>query len=197
VGGFDTKIITEDIELTWNLLSKGYKTKMSYDALAYTSVPSTVKAWVNQRIRWNIGGLQTLKKYHNFIFRGENLFGYFVITYVSMSFVLSLLGIALLLRFFYYGISPYLFTIPYIFQGYNPFVYSHFQIYFSVLLMLGITFLTLSFIYHKIALNNSHLKKKGIVTIFEYTFLYRPLYMIPLLKSLYKMVRRDIRWYTK
>jgi cellulose synthase/poly-beta-1,6-N-acetylglucosamine synthase-like glycosyltransferase len=88
VGGFDTKIITEDIELTWNLMSKGYKTKMSYSAIAYTSVPSSINSWIKQRIRWNIGGLQTLKKYRSYFLK-ENLFGYFVITYVSLSFVLS------------------------------------------------------------------------------------------------------------
>ena len=170
---------------------------MSYSALAYTSVPSTIKSWVNQRIRWNIGGLQTLKKYRKFIFRGENLFGYFVITYVSLSFVLSLLGIFLLLRFIYYALFPYIPVIPYIFKGYNPLVYFSVPIYFSVLLMLGLTFLTLSFIYHRIALNKSDLKNKGIMTIFKYTFLYRPLYMIPLVISLYKMSRKDIGWYTK
>lgn len=197
IGGFNTKVITEDIEITWNFLSKGYKTKMSYPAVAYTKVPSTLSAWINQRIRWNIGGLQTLDIYKKFIFRGKNLFGYFVITYVSLSFILSFLGIFLLFRFLYFLLAPSLVSIPYLFQGYNPFIYLDFYFPFTILLILGLSFLGLSLIYHKIALKNSDLEKKGIITIFKYAFFYRALYMIPLIVSLYKMARGNIGWYTK
>lgn len=194
IGGFDTKIITEDIELTWNLMSKGYKTKMSYTAIAYTNVPTSIRAWVKQRIRWNIGGFQTLKKYRNYFLK-ENLFGYFVITYVSLSFVLSFLGIFLILRFFYYAIFPYILATPYVIKGYNPILYLDFNFHITIMLILGLTFLFFSFLYHKIALHES--KENNILTIFKYIFLYRPLYMIPLVISIYKLMRREIGWYTK
>jgi biofilm PGA synthesis N-glycosyltransferase PgaC len=58
VGGFDPKNMTEDIEITWNLLSKGYKTKMSYSTTVYTIVPSEIKQWIKQRVRWNVGGIK-------------------------------------------------------------------------------------------------------------------------------------------
>jgi cellulose synthase/poly-beta-1,6-N-acetylglucosamine synthase-like glycosyltransferase len=194
VGGFDTKIITEDIELTWNLMSKGYKTKMSYSAIAYTSVPSTINKWIKQRIRWNIGGFQTLAKYKNYFLK-ENLFGYFVITYVSLSFFLSFLGIFLMLRFFYYSIFKHFFVIPYLFKGYNPFLFMDFGVNISIMLILGVTFLIFSFFYHKIALHEA--SNNNTLTIFKYIFFYRPLYMIPLIISIYKLIRGEIGWYTK
>jgi len=194
VGGFNTKIVTEDIELTWNLMSKGYKTKMSYSAIAYTSIPKTLRAWIKQRVRWNVGGFQVLSKYRNYFLR-ENLFGYFVISYVSLSFILSFLGIFLLLRFFYYTIFKYLFTIPYIMQGYNPFIFMEIKFNLTIMLILGMVFLLFSLFYHKMALHEA--KNNNIPTIFKYIFLYRPLYIIPLVIALYKMARKDVGWYTK
>jgi len=197
VGGFDPKNVTEDIELTWNLLSRGYETRMSYSAKVYTVVPNTLNKWIKQRVRWNIGGLQTLAKYRKFFFRGKNLFGYFVISYVSLSFILSLLGLGLFLRFLYYRISPYITSIPYFFKGYNPFIFIDFNFSMTILLVLGLIFLILSLFYHKLALRNSEVYSNKISTILIYTFVYRPLYMIPLVWSLFKLIIRDVRWFTK
>jgi len=197
VGGFDPKNLTEDIELTWKLLSKGYRTKMSYSAKVFTVVPSTLRGWVNQRIRWNIGGLQTIYKYRSSVFRGENIFGYFVVTYVALSFLLALIGFVLFARFFWMEFSFYLFSLPYVFQGYNVLNFINFEFSISLILIMGLMFFVLSFIYYKIALKNDDLKSKSILTILTYLLVYRPLYMIPLLRCLYKIARRDIRWYTK
>jgi len=197
VGGFDPQNITEDIELTWNLLSHGYKTKMSYSAVVYTLVPDNFKIWNKQRIRWNLGGFQTLNKYRSFFLRGENLFGYFVITYVGLSFVLALIGMFLLLRYFYLKFSPIFYTLPYLFKNYNPFMFFEFNFNLTLLSILGLMFLVLSVLYHKFAFRKSQLLKKGIVTILIYSFIYRPLYIVPLVMSLYKLIKGDIRWYTK
>ncbi len=197
LGGFDPSNLTEDIELTWNLLSNGYKTRMSYSTKVYTTVPSTFKNWINQRIRWNLGGLQTIHKYRSFALR-KNLFGWFVITYVSLSFFLALLGVMLLLRFAWIKASPYVLSTPYFFQGYNPFRY-FFEINFTltILLILALLFFTLSLMYYKFATQDASLKRKDIFTIIIYAFVYRPLYLIPLVMSIFKLIKRDIRWYTK
>jgi len=196
IGGFDPKNLTEDIEITWHLLSKGYKTKMAYSALVYTTVPQKLRDWINQRIRWNLGGLQTINKYKTFALR-KNIFGYFVITYVSLAFFLSLVGLALFLRFLWINSSLYLFSLPYFFQGYNPFEIFDFYIPFTLLLIMGLSFLALSFIYYRKAVKNAKLKKKNVLTILTYTFIYRPLYLIPLLGAIYRLIKGDLGWYTK
>jgi cellulose synthase/poly-beta-1,6-N-acetylglucosamine synthase-like glycosyltransferase len=197
IGGFDPKNITEDIEVTWNLLSHGYKTEMSYSAKVYTIVPSNLKKWISQRVRWNVGGLQTLHKYRKFFLRSENLFGYFVMTYVGLSFVLSLLGFFLLARFFYLKFVNNLSLLPFIFSGYNPFNFIEFNVPLTLLLIFGLIFLFLSFVYHKLAIRGSEVKSKSLLNILIYTFIYRPLYLVPLLISFYKIAKGDIGWYTK
>jgi uncharacterized membrane protein YhdT len=84
--------------------------------------------------------------------------------------------------------------MPYILKGYNPFLYADFNFRITIMLILGLMFLFFSLIYHKIAL---HEDNNSTLIIFKYTFLYRPLYMIPLIISLYKIARRDIGWFTK
>ncbi len=198
INGFDEKNLTEDIEITWNVLSKGYKTKMSYSTKVYTNVPSNLKNWINQRVRWNLGGLQTLYKYRSFFFRHtENLFGYFIIGYVFVSFLFAILGFLLFLRHIYYKAVPYLLSIPYYFQGYNPFRFIKFNPLVTLLFFFGIIFFLLSLVYYKYASRESDLKRKNIRTILIYLFVYRPLYVIPLLLAFFKLIRRDLRWYTK
>lgn len=198
IGGFDPKNLTEDIELTWNILSKGYKTHMSYSTKVYTIVPDNLKIWIKQRVRWNLGGLQTLYKYRKFILKHtENIFGYFIIGYVFLSFLFALLGLFLFLRHAYLKTLPYILAAPYYLQGYNPIKFLKFNPLLTLLFFFGIIFVILSMIYYKYASKESEIKKKGIITILIYLFLYRPLYTIPLILSFIKLAKKDIRWYTK
>jgi poly-beta-1,6-N-acetyl-D-glucosamine synthase len=197
IGGFDTKNLTEDIEITWHLLSLGYKTKMSYSTEVYTTVPSTLKKWISQRVRWNIGGLQTIFKYRKFILRGGNFFGLFILPYVSLAFTCSLIGIILLIRYIWIKASFYLLSLPYLFSGYNFFNFFKVNFMFTLLFILGTVFLIFSFVYYKFCLENSDIKNKKFWKTVTYIFIYRPLYLIPLIIMVYKMITRDIRWYTK
>ena len=193
--GFDPKNVTEDIEVTWHILSEGYKTRMSYSAEVYTSTPTKLKKWINQRVRWNLGGLQTIYKYRRFVFRTNNLFGYFVVPYVSLAFFLALVGFFLFFRFLLKKIYFYALSVPLIFRGYNIFRYVSFNFGLTFLLVLGMIFFSLALIYYKLALKDYENKK--IINILIYALIYRPLYILPLLISIYKLFRGDIRWYTK
>jgi len=96
LGGFDESIMTEDIEIAWRLLGRGYRIRMAKDARVLTRVPDNAAAWWAQRLRWNIGGLQTVLKYRYTMFSGHygtlgNVVGPFFLT----SYVVSILGFAL------------------------------------------------------------------------------------------------------
>ncbi len=196
IGGFDTKNLTEDIEITWNILNQGYKTRMSYSAIVYTTVPEHLDYWIKQRVRWNLGGLQTVQKYWKSMFK-NGAFGYFVIPYVSSSFALAILGFLLLLRFFWMKGGYYFYSIYYSLEGYDFWRYFEFNMYASLLFILGIIFLALAVYYYKKGFKNSETGNQSVIKILAYAFLYRSLYIIPLLMAIYKLAKGDIRWYTK
>ena len=196
IGGFDTKNLTEDIEITWHMLSQNYQTRMSYNAIVYTTVPKDIKTWVKQRVRWNLGGLQTVKKYWRSMFK-KGAFGYFVIPYVTSSFALAIIGFLLFIRFFWIKGNYYASSLFYAFQGYDYWRYIEFRISMTLLLILGITFFILAIIYYKIGFKNSQTGNKNILKILSYSIFYRTLYVIPLLIAMYKIFKGDIRWYTK
>jgi biofilm PGA synthesis N-glycosyltransferase PgaC len=68
VGGFDEHIITEDIEMSTRILSKGYKTRYAANAVIYTEGPSDWKGLCQQRLRWKFGRLLTFIKHKKLFF---------------------------------------------------------------------------------------------------------------------------------
>ncbi|MBM3232537.1 glycosyltransferase family 2 protein, partial [Candidatus Pacearchaeota archaeon] len=196
LGGFDPKNLTEDIEITWHILSEGYKTKMSYGAIVYTTVPENFKTWTKQRVRWNLGGIQTVQKYWKTMFR-KGAFGHFVIPYVTASFILAIIGFLLFFRYFWIKGSYYIYSWYYALQGYEFWRYIEYNISFTLLLFLGLCFLFLAVFYYNIGFRNSETGSKNVLKILAYSFFYRSLYTYPLIIAIYKLVRGDIGWYTK
>ena len=105
IKGFDRENMTEDIEATWHLIHDGYKIRMSFLSKASTVAPDTLKKWFKQRIRWNIGGFQTILKYKHCFFR-RGMLGFFILPFFSISLVLGTFGLGL----FLYRISTRLFS---------------------------------------------------------------------------------------
>jgi cellulose synthase/poly-beta-1,6-N-acetylglucosamine synthase-like glycosyltransferase len=196
VGGFDPNNLTEDIEITWNMLSKGYKTRMAYSAIVYTIVPEDLRTWIKQRVRWNLGGIQTVQKYWKSMFK-RGAFGYFVVPYVTASFALAILGFLLILRYLWIKGSYQIASIYYAFQGYEFWKYFEFSISFTLLLFLGVLFFILAIFYYKIGFKNSQTGNKSVLKILGYSFFYRSLYVIPLIIAIYKLAKGDLGWYTK
>lgn len=198
LGGFDPKNLTEDIEITWHILSAGYKTRMSYSAIVYTIVPIKLNQWIKQRVRWNLGGIQTVKKYWRFMFNNPgNMFGSFVIPYVFSSFILAIIGFLLFSRYLWIHIPYQALSIYYAFKGYEYFNYIEFNFFLTLLFLLTILFFMLSILYYKQGFKNSQTGNKSILKILAYSMIYRSLYILPLIIALYKLARGDLNWYTK
>jgi biofilm PGA synthesis N-glycosyltransferase PgaC len=68
-GGFDERIITEDIELSTRLLRHGHKVDYVADAMVYTEGPSDWRGLCRQRHRWKYGRLLTFHRYRDLFFR--------------------------------------------------------------------------------------------------------------------------------
>lgn len=63
VGGWDTQVQTEDIDITWRLSQAGYAVGYNHQAITWILVPFTLRALFKQRLRWAYGGLQMLSKH--------------------------------------------------------------------------------------------------------------------------------------
>ena len=63
--------------------------------------------------------------------------------------------------------------------------------------MLFVVFLILAIIYYKLGFIHSETGNKSVLKILAYSFFYRSLYIVPLIIAIYKLIRGDIRWYTK
>ena len=69
VGGYDGRMATEDIELTWRLLMAGWLTSYEPNALVGMQVPSNLSSLWRQRRRWARGQGEVLHEHFGTILR--------------------------------------------------------------------------------------------------------------------------------
>lgn len=200
VGGFDTKNLTEDIELTWRLVHHGYKIKMSSPAVVYTTAPTKFKHWFKQRIRWNMGGLQTLWKYRSDVFKKG--LGSFIIPFFTISLFLGVVGIGIFLYISARNIIKNYFYTTYSFQaGTDLLRLDELYITPNVLNIFGVVMFLLGLFFTIFALNyikqNEFLKKKNAFVFMFYLIVYLTIYPFLLIASFYKLLTHNYKWGTK
>lgn len=198
VGGFDENNLTEDIELTWHLVSKGWKVKMSIPAVIRSYVPTTIKTWFHQRIRWNVGGIQTVAKYRKKFFE-IGMLGVFIMPFFIFSWFLGLTGLVFLTyRLTNYIMMKFLVAKYSIAAQVALISMDEFTLNPSILFIFGITLLFLGLAYTIVALTYS--KESGriighpIRDIFIYSFFYLLMYPPLLIVSFYKYLRGYNEW---
>ncbi|MGB0495944.1 MAG: glycosyltransferase [Kangiellaceae bacterium] len=104
VGGFDEKIITEDVEISTRLLAAGYKTRYASNAVVYTEGPTDWKSLASQRLRWKFGRIQTYVKHSSLFLNPSskfNLYLTFLVLPIALYVELLLLLEPIILTLFY------------------------------------------------------------------------------------------------
>lgn len=197
VGLFDTTNMTQDIEIVWRLLSHGYMARMCLGARVHTVAPTKLRAWWRQRIRWDIGGIQTLIKYRSYVFR-KGMLGLFVIPLFAVSFFLGLFGLGIFLYLFLRRIIfGYLVTNYSLYGGtellrletlsFSPSVLNFFG---GALFLLGIWFT----IFSLRSMNSSYAGRTKIFNLILYMTVYLALYPIVLVSAIIQMARGRYSW---
>jgi poly-beta-1,6-N-acetyl-D-glucosamine synthase len=201
VGGFDMKNLTEDIEITWNFVAHDWKIKMAIPAIVHTFPPTTIKQWFNQRIRWNVGGIQTVAKYRKKVFRCGML-GLFILPFFTLSWFLGITGLFFILyRFSKYILSKYLVAKYSVAANVALIQMNDFILNPSILFYFGMLLFALGLTYSLTAL--SHSKKPGqiighpIRDIFIYSIFYLLMYPPLLIWAFYKYARGYNSWGTR
>lgn len=198
-GGFDEKNLTEDIEITWHILKHKWKVHMALKAVTYTIVPEKFRAWLRQRLRWNVGGIQTLVKYKKLIFR-KGMLGLFVAPYFVTAWILAIFGLGLFLyRFTRYLLIKFL-AASYSVSAQTAIIqFSDVNFSGTILLFFGMILLTAGIFYNMIAISHSRkekedFKKENLLNLITYMFVYLLFYPIVLVSSIYKFLKRDFKW---
>lgn len=198
VGGFDRNNLTEDIEITWHLQYAGYKVKMSADSRAYATSPTTIRQWVKQRNRWNIGGLQTIGKYKKEWFR-KGMLGSFILPFFVFSWVIGIFGLFVFAyRIFRRIFTGFLSTKLSVEAQTAVLRVSDINLTPNVLVFLGLTVFFLSLWYTMVALMNvsedKSYRRENFFAVGFYMLFYLLAYPIILIISGYKFLRGDRKW---
>jgi poly-beta-1,6-N-acetyl-D-glucosamine synthase len=105
VGGYDPRMATEDIDLTWKLLLAGWQTVYEPRALVGMQVPSTLRALWAQRTRWahgqgevlhvHLGEVSRWRNHRMWLLSLESLASLFWIVALVATLVVAALALAL------------------------------------------------------------------------------------------------------
>ena len=197
IGLFDTKNMTQDIEIVWRLRKYGYTAKMCLDTKVESATPLSFSKWFKQRIRWNIGGTQTMIKYRKYFFK-NGMLGAFIIPFFSANLFLGVVGLGLftylLLKRF---IVAYL-TTHYSIAGnapllaiqdltFSPSILNFFGI---ILFLAGMTFTFIGLGVMK----QERSGKGNIFNIIFYMLIYLAIYPIIMITALTKLITGKYSW---
>jgi cellulose synthase/poly-beta-1,6-N-acetylglucosamine synthase-like glycosyltransferase len=95
MGGWDTKAITEDTEISFRIYRMGYKIKFMPLAVSWEQEPETLKVWFKQRMRWAKGNNYVVVKNFKYLFSKDagptrfDIFYYVMIYFFFLSAVIS------------------------------------------------------------------------------------------------------------
>lgn len=109
LGNFNTKNITEDIEMSMRFQAAGFKIAYAPDAVVYTEGPSNFSSLLKQRIRWKYGRFETFRQYSYLFFSPSKKHSKFLSFYIlpMALFAEFMLLLDLYLMGFLYAISFY------------------------------------------------------------------------------------------
>ena len=73
IGGFPQGTLTEDMDITWIALERGYKISFQKYAGARSKDPCTLKGHIKQIMRWYSGSIQCLYKHNRKLWKAKSL----------------------------------------------------------------------------------------------------------------------------
>jgi len=197
IGGFDVKNMTQDIEIVWRMVYYGYTARMCLATSTHSVTPTRFGKWWKQRVRWNIGGLQTIIKYKGFFLR-KGMLGAFILPFFVVSLVIGLLGLGIFIYLFGKRIwISYISTKLSVYLGTDIIRLSEFNLSPSVLNFFGVAIFVLGALFTFLGLTvmqEKELRNKEPLIMIFYFVIYLSIYPLILITSVYKLIRGTYSW---
>jgi cellulose synthase/poly-beta-1,6-N-acetylglucosamine synthase-like glycosyltransferase len=120
IGFYDKDTLTEDFDITIKILKAGKVVQALSNAIVYTEAPATWRDFYRQRLRWNRGTFQTLRKHWNVL--KHSRFGFvhtltFPYVLLSMLFI-PFASIFTIISLIYAVLSGYALQVLYVMAGF-------------------------------------------------------------------------------
>ena len=185
LGGWDTKAIAEDTEISFRIYSIGYKISFMPLAETFEQEPETLKVWFKQRTRWVEGNIYVLAKYILLLFKTKSRNVFFDIIYFFSVYVTFLTAVILsdilLFVLVFYKVKLYI--------SYN------FLLFWILSFIVFILQVSLALSFEK---GESYFKNIFIVLLMYFT--YSQMWVVVSIKGVYKSIydfilSKEKKWY--
>lgn len=196
-GGFDKNNMTEDIEMTWHILKNGWKVRMCFNTEVTTLDPSTFKPWFRQRVRWAMGGFQTMCKYRKLFLR-EGMLGMFILPFFAVSALLAFSGVILFGYLILKAIIKEILLIKFSFLANSPvFNFETLNFVPGILLYLGIILFLAGAIFTAtimFMMKDDLFHHRNLFLFLVYLIVYPILGPFIFMTAMFKLIKRDRSW---
>ncbi|NCO84935.1 glycosyltransferase [archaeon] len=200
IGGFDTKNLTEDLEIALRIYKYNYKIKSTIFFFNTTEVPKTFKSLWNQRIRWMMGTIQSLIKYKlDFLKLQPNILCRIVFPFMLINVIILFLSFFIISYFLLNQIyNTFLLLYYHIIVGQS--ISFYFDFFISGLTALTTGLLILFFVSIVICFKTFRLDFKKSIIYFARPLLFYILFYVMfsafvVIMSSYKVLKGDIQWF--
>ena len=185
LGGWDTKAIAEDTEISFRIYKLGYKIAFHPLAVTWEQEPQSLKVWFKQRTRWAKGNIYVLAKYIKTLFKDNPKTVMFDISYFFTVYFLFLASVV---------ISDILFLLG-IFTNVKVTVSANFLLLWVLAYVLYILEVAIT-----LTIEKGEGTTENILLVAIMYFTYSQLWLIVTLNSMIqylkdKLFKREVKWY--
>lgn len=185
MGGWDTKAITEDTEISFRLYRMGYKIKFMPLAVTWEQEPQTLKVWFKQRSRWAKENVYVIIKNFKYLFKKQGGASRFDILYYTIIYFFFLSAVIFSDILFILGLSK---AIKLNIGGYS-----------LILWIMAYSVFSLS-IFVAISTEKAELNFKNFLIVMLMYFTYCKLWGVVAALGFYNYIKdivfkREVKWY--
>jgi poly-beta-1,6 N-acetyl-D-glucosamine synthase len=126
IGEFDKRFLTEDMEMSFRIQHAGMRVVYAPRAVVHTEGPSTLRALINQRIRWKRGRVETTVLYTSESFgeKSKNkLFFWLIVPLVYLDDIVMTFSLVLTLLLYVYSVEIVNYSFLFVLMSMVSFIY--------------------------------------------------------------------------